>query len=119
MAIYFPNISLQALTNVIAGGAFVNAFNKAEVRPIYKKDGRTEKSNNRPSSGLSNVSKIYERCIYDQIYSYFDQMFSKNLCGFRKGFNTQHILLAMIINNFVELFWKMSLRHLIVSVTTC
>ena len=31
-----------------------------------------------------------------QIYSYFDEVFSKNQCGFRKSFNTQHILLAMI-----------------------
>ena len=30
------------------------------------------------------------------MYSYFDKIFSKNQCGFRKGFNTQHILLAMI-----------------------
>ena len=28
--------------------------------------------------------------------SYFDKIFSKNQCGCRKGFNTQHILLAMI-----------------------
>ena len=30
------------------------------------------------------------------MYSYFDKIFSKSQCGFRKGFNTQHILLAMI-----------------------
>ena len=73
------------------GSTFVNAFKKAEVRPIYKKDGRTEKSNYRPISVLSNVSKIYERCLYEQMYSYFDKIFSKNQCGFHKGFNTQHI----------------------------
>ena len=36
---------------------------KAEIRPIYKKDGRTGKSNYRPISVLSNVLKIYERCL--------------------------------------------------------
>ena len=30
------------------------------------------------------------------MYSYFDKILSKNQSGFRKGFNTQHILLAMI-----------------------
>ena len=30
------------------------------------------------------------------MYSYFDKIFFNNQCGFRKGFNTQHILLAMI-----------------------
>ena len=33
--------------------------------------------------------------IYEQIYFYLNKIFSKNQCGFRKGFNTQHVLLAM------------------------
>ena len=53
-----------SINRCITGGTFVNAFKKAEVRPIYKKDGRIEKSNYRPISVLSNVSKIYERCLY-------------------------------------------------------
>ena len=61
------------------------------------------------------------------MYSYFDKIFFNNQCGFRKGFNTQHILLAndrknesiTIINNFVQLFPQTSLRLLIVFVTTC
>ena len=92
----FSKYIATSINRCITGGTFVNAFKKAEVRPIYKKDGRTEKSNYRPISVLSNVSKIYERCLYEQMYSYFDKIFSKNQCGFRKGFNTQHILLAMI-----------------------
>ena len=34
--------------------------------------------------------------MYNQIYPYFDTLFSKFQCGFRKGFNAQHCLLAMI-----------------------
>ena len=45
----------------IAAGNFVDDFKQAEVRPFYKKDGRTDKLNYRPISILSNVSKIYER----------------------------------------------------------
>ena len=71
-------------------------FKKAEIRPLYKKDGRTEKSNNRPISVFSNVWKICERCLYDQIYSYFDKIFSRYQCGFRKGISTEDILLTMI-----------------------
>ena len=54
-----------------------------------------KKSNRRPISVLSNVSKIYERCLYDQIY-YFDKMFSKDRCDFSKDINIQHILLAIM-----------------------
>ena len=45
---------------------------------------------------LSNISKVYERCIYDQIQTYFDQILSKYQCGFRKGYNVQHCLIALI-----------------------
>ena len=34
--------------------------------------------------------------MYNQMYPYFDTLFSKFQCGFRKGFNVQHFLLAMI-----------------------
>ena len=40
--------------------------------------------------------QMFESCLYDQIYSYFGKIFSKYQCGFRKGINTQHILLTMI-----------------------
>ena len=40
---------------------------------------------------------IPERCLYSQLYDYFDRIFfSKYQCGFRKGFSTQHALLVMI-----------------------
>ena len=77
----------------------MDAFKKSEIRPLYKKGGRTEKSNYRPTSVLSNVSNIYERCLYDQIYCYFDKIFSRYQWGFRKGISTQHILLTMIEKN--------------------
>ena len=32
----------------------------------------------------------------NQIYPYLNQIFSKYQCGFRKGFNVQHCLMAMI-----------------------
>ena len=38
---------------------------------------------------------MYERYIYDQIRNYFDQILSKFQCGFRKGFNAQHCLIAL------------------------
>ena len=81
----------------ITEGNFIADFKKAEVLPPYKNSGRADKSNYRPISILSNVSKLYERCLYSQLYDYFDNnIFSKNQCGFRKGFSTQHTLLVMI-----------------------
>ena len=54
----------------------------ADVIPIDKNDDKTD--------------KVYERLMYNQIYPYFDTLFSKFQCDFRRGFNAQHCLLAMI-----------------------
>ena len=91
----FSKYIATSINRCITGGTFVNAFKKAEVRSIYKKEGKIEKSNYRPINVLSNVPKIYERCLYEQMYSYFHIIFSKNQCDFRKGFNTQHMIEKM------------------------
>ena len=45
-----------------------------------------------------------EKLIYSQINTYISDKFSKNLTGFRKNHNTQHVLLNMIEN------WKIDLN---------
>ena len=54
------------------------------------------KENYRPNRILPNISKIYERCLYDQIAPYFENIFFKYQCGFRKWYSAQYCLLAMI-----------------------
>ena len=39
---------------------------------------------------------MYERCIYEQLQSYFEKILSLYQCGFQKGFNAQHCLIALI-----------------------
>ena len=57
-----------------------------------------DKQNFRPVSTLSNLSKLFEKLIYSQIYTYMSDKFSKYLTGFRKNHNTHHALLNMIEN---------------------
>ena len=75
---------------------FPHDLKLADVTPAYKKKSRSSKDNYRPVSILSNISKIYERCTYDQIQNYFDQILSKYQCRFRKGYNAQHCLITLI-----------------------
>ena len=42
------------------------------------------------------MSKVFEKCLYDQIYAYTDSILSKAQCGFRKGYSTQYSIIAMI-----------------------
>ena len=75
---FFSEFIYKSISHCITEGHFIADFKKAEVRPVYKNDGRVDKSNYRPISTLSNISKIYERCCYSQLYGYFD----KNIfCG--------------------------------------
>ena len=56
---------------------FPNELKQADVKPIYKKDSRNEKENYRPVSILPNLSKIFKRCMYDQLKDHFDKLLSK------------------------------------------
>ena len=54
------------------------------------------KTNYRLVTILQTVSKIYEWCLYEQIDEYFQPLFSKLQCSFRKGHSAQHCLLVLI-----------------------
>ena len=82
----FPNLCIDFLhkniNSCLPDGTFPNDFKKAVIYPIHKKECKTGKSNYRPISILPNLSKIYERLLYDQMYTYFDRFFLKHQCGF-------------------------------------
>ena len=74
---------------------FPSPLKTGNITPVHKKGERTNKENYRPISLLPTVSKIYERNMHDQIQNYMEKYFSPFLCGFRKGFGTQHCLAVM------------------------
>ena len=84
------------LNRCIENGKFPNNLKNAYITPTFKKGDRLLKSNYRPVSILPALSKIYEKLLYQQIYEYFNCIFSKYLCGFRKGHSTQHCLLFIL-----------------------
>ena len=75
---------------------YTSPFKFADITPVHKKGSRFEKNNYRPVSILPVLSKVFEKCLYKQISSYVNDIFSKYQRGFRKGFSAQHCLLAMI-----------------------
>ena len=80
----------------IEEGTFPSNLKNADVTPLYKKTDRVFKVNYRPVSILPTLSKVYENVLHTQIYTYFNNIFSKFLCGYRKGYSTQHCLLYML-----------------------
>ena len=69
----------------------------------HKNGERQCKTNYRPVSILSTVSKIYERILYRQVEIIFDEILSIYQCGFRKEFSSQHCLIVMLEK------WKQSI----------
>ena len=50
----------------------------ADVIPVFEKKDRNNVENYRPVNILPNLSKIYERCPYNQMYKYFNHILSNS-----------------------------------------
>ena len=47
--------------------------------PVYKKNDKKDKNNYRPVSILSNISKLHEKCMHQQINEYFESLLTAYL----------------------------------------
>ena len=99
------DIYLSLLTDIINDsmkrGIFSNKLKLAEVIPLFKKVDPFDKTNYRPVTLLSDISKAFERIIYNQMDEYIESFLSKVLTGFCKKHNTKHSLLKKL-ENFKE-----------------
>ena len=68
----------------------------ASNTPVFKENVHTSKNNYRPVSVLLAISKIFEHIICNQLSAFFEEIFSKFQCGFRKNYSTQNCLLMML-----------------------
>ena len=84
--------TLQKLFNdALMDGYFPDKLKCAYVTLAFRKDDPTKTKNYRPG-----VSKIFERLMHKQIGFYIDQFLSPYMCGYRRGFSTQHAVLSLI-----------------------
>ena len=86
----------KSYNNTIKASQFYQNLKLADITPAHKKGQKDMKDNYRQVSILPNLSKIFEKLIFKEISQFFDKIFSKYQCGFRKGFSTQQCLLAML-----------------------
>ena len=75
---------------------YPSSMKNADVTPIHKENVTTNKKNYRPISLTVILSKLFEKNMYSQIFSYIETFLSPHLFGYRKGHSTQHCLLTMI-----------------------
>ena len=78
-------------------GIFVDEWKKAWVLPIYKSGNRHNCENYRPISILPVISKILERCVFNQLYNFLNEnsLLSKHQFGFRPKNSTLTALIEM------------------------
>ena len=99
---YIRNIVAPVLASIVSKslstGEFPDSLKVARVVPIPKPGDPTKISNYRPISILPTLSKIFERVVYKQLYSYLevnDILFSDQY-GFRAGRSTSHAILNQL-----------------------
>ena len=85
-----------AMNNSIASSTFPDRRKVATVVPMDKKtDNKYTVSNFRPVSLLSCFSKTYENCIKKHIVNSMSNYISPYVSAYRKGYNSQHVLIRL------------------------
>ena len=84
----------------IETGIVPDILKVSQVSPVYKGGDATDPSNYRPIATLSPFSKVLERLVYNQLYSFIDkhQILYKYQFGFRKGYSTEQAILEITDN---------------------
>ena len=88
---YILNLTLKQ-------GIFPDSLKIAKVIPVFKQGPRSSCGNYRPISVLSALSKIFERCILNQLkfYCLTENILASHQYGFRSGYNTTVCLVDLI-----------------------
>ena len=89
---------LQHIFNLsIEHAIWPDSLKSAEVAPIHKAGAKSDISNYRPISLISNIANIFEKIIYNRLYSYLKDcnILSDSQYGFIKGKGTADALNKM------------------------
>ena len=86
-------------------GIFPRSLKIAKVIPLFKKDNDKILDNYRPISLLPVISKVFEKCVFNQLYEYFKKhkLFYTSQYGFRKAHSTELACLELVDRIFKEL----------------
>ena len=98
--IIFPHIApkfCKLINLTFSYGEFPKSFKISRISQIYKSGLRSDPSNYRPIASIPYFSKILEKCLCNQLVSYFDSfsLFTNVQYGFRKNNSTCDALLKL------------------------
>ena len=84
------------INNTMAMNTFPDQLKCAELSPLFKKEDNLNKTNFRPVSILTGISKLYESVVNDQLLEYFSRLFNDLISAYRKGYSCQSLLVKCI-----------------------
>ena len=92
-------------TNILRTGHYPATWKQANVTPVFKKSNKQLVKNYRPISLLPLCGKIFEKIVFQQLYSYLttNGLITNNQSGFRPGDSTTNQLL-FLTNEIHECF---------------
>ena len=81
----------------IQNSTFPSMWKKSNVIPIHQENDKKDKQNYRPVSLLCNVSKVFERLIYEKLYTFLisNNLLTEKNSGFRPRDGTLYQILDM------------------------
>ena len=85
----------------LSSGVYPSKFKEANIRPIYKNKGSpSDYTCYRPISILSSLSKVFERIVYQRIYSHLTEhsLLTDKQSGYRRNHSTEQQLLYLTHN---------------------
>ena len=84
----------EHFNNLMTDGVFPEVLKVGKVTPVYKKENPESIENYRPISTLPVFGKIFEKIIYNRLYSFLQSknILHENQFGFRKNHSTSHAI---------------------------
>ena len=101
----FANGLSQMFNLCLSLGKFPEFWKMARVTPIYKDGSRNEISNYRPISVLPFVSRLFEKLVYDQLYTCFNS--NSLLHSGQSGFRSFHSDLTCLLKCTYDWYFNM------------
>ena len=80
----------------ITSGVFPSDWKIAKVSPLFKSGDLTDANNYRPISVLPTIARVFERLIFDQLYTYVNE--NNFLYTYQSGFRPLHSTLTALLD---------------------
>lgn len=95
-------------------GKFPDSLKIARVVPIHKAGDKTDPNNYRPISVLPLFSKIFEKVVYKQLYTYLER--KQILCSEQYGFRSKKSTVQALLNQLQYLYDNIDSGNFVISV---